>query len=188
MLLINRSTEVSFAEVVAVPVPTQTDSYRPVPYGQAITFLREAIASELNMPIASERYGLNTEGKQLFAMARLDTGNPDFVLSIGLRQSYNKSLPLGVAVGANVLVCDNLCFSGDAFTVVRKNTVNVWRDFVSLVTRQVAGALAHFGRMEADIQTMRGFGCTERQGYALLGIAQGNELLTPHQASVAYGD
>lgn len=188
LILHTGSKEVTFEDVLAVPVPEATDSYKPVAYGQAVQFLRDAVASELKLPIKKERYGLNNEGRQLFAMATLDTGDEAFGLSIGLRQSYNKSLALGVAVGANVFVCDNLAFNGDAFMVVRRNTTNVWRDFRSLVTDQVKGALKHYGNMKADIEAMKMQGCSEKHGFAWLGIAMGRELLTPTQATIAFED
>jgi len=188
LILHKGSKEATLAEVLAVPVPEATDTYKPVSYGLAIDFLRAAIGEQLQMPIKKERYGLNTEGKQLFAMMVLDTGDEAFGLSIGLRQSYNKSLALGVAVGANVFVCDNLAFSGDAFRVVRKNTVFVWRDFQVLVADQVKKSLGHFDGMKADIEAMRETPCSERNGFAWLGVAVGQDLLTPHQASVAFED
>lgn len=180
--------EVTLQDVLAVPVPEETDSYKPVPYGRAIEFLKEAVASELHLPIKKERFGLNNEGKQLFAMVTLDTGDELFALSIGIRQSYNKSLALGVAVGANVFVCDNLAFAGDAFQVVRRNTTYVWPDFQKLVTKQVGDALGHFASMKADIEAMKGLPCSEKHGYAWLGIAMGAGIITPTQATVAFED
>ena len=35
---------------------------------------------------------------------------------------------------------------------------------------------------------MRALPCHEQRGYAMLGVAMGRELLTPTQASVAFGD
>lgn len=188
LILHSGSKEVTLADVLAVPVPEETDTYKPVPYGKAIEFLREAVSDKLGLPIKKERYGLNNEGRQLFAMATLDTGDEAFGLSIGLRQSYNKSLALGCAVGANVFVCDNLAFNGDAFMVVRRNTTNVWRDFQVLMAAQVAGALAHYDNMKADIEAMKETPCVEKVGFAWLGVALGKELISPQQATIAFED
>jgi hypothetical protein len=188
MMLHCGAETVTRAMVEAVPVPAFTRSYRPVPYATAIDFLHETIATKIGAPILSETYGLNKKGDQLFALATLDMGDAESGLSIGLRQSYNKSLALGVAVGAQVFVCDNLCFSGDAFMIVRKNTTNVWEDFKALVTAQVAGALGHHTNMQADVAKLKATPCNERRGYSFLGVMLGEGLLTPTQATVAFTD
>ncbi len=173
--------------VEAVPPPSRTESYNPVHYGDAID-LMHIEAARLGMQIRSESYGLNKEGDQLFALLTLDSGNPEHGLSIGLRQSYNKTLALGVAVGAKVFVCDNLCFSGSAFKVVRKNTVNVWPDFRNLLRAQITEALPTYHSLEADFGAMKETPVSLNRGYSVLGVMLGQELLTPQQASVAFGD
>jgi len=44
--------------------------------------------------------------------------------SVGIRGSYDQSLPRGLAVGSRVFVCDNLAFSGSV-EVYAKQTTNV---------------------------------------------------------------
>jgi hypothetical protein len=115
-------------------------------------------------------------------------GTEESGLSVGMRGSYNQSLANGIAVGANVFVCDNLMFSGSAFKVVRKNTVNVWRDFRRLVEAQVAQAARHFEGLQVDIAALKGYPCDTRRGYEMLGVLLGEGLLTPTQATVAFHD
>jgi len=174
--------------VRAVPVPVATRSWRPVAYGDAIDFLKLQIADQLGLEIEDEGYGLNKAGDQMFALITLKTDRADNGLAIGLRQSYNKSLALGVAVGAQVFVCDNLCFSGSAFKVVRKNTVNVWPDFRALVASQVARSLEHYSAVNDQCDALKAIPCSLRRGYSFLGVALGEGVLTPTQASVAFED
>lgn len=182
------SEEVTREMVEAVPVPEHTDSWKPVPYKHAIDYLHQQAKALLGLEVRSERYGLNKKGDQMFGLLVLNTESTETGLSIGLRQSYNKSLALGVAVGSNVFVCDNLCFSGSAFKVVRKNTTNVWIDFQNLLTTQVTSAMDHYRLVEAENTKMKEIECVERRGYELLGIALGEGVLTPTQATVALGD
>jgi hypothetical protein len=188
LLLHCGSEATTLQQVLDVPVPEATDTWSPVAYGDAIQFMRDTARERLGLDIKSEAYGLNKKGNQLFARITLDTGDNEKGLSIGLRQSYNKSLALGVAVGANVFVCDNLCFSGDAFKVVRRNTSCVWPDFQRLVGEQVEAALASYEALHKQTEAMKAKPVSKDGGYALLGVAIGHGLLTPHQASVAFGD
>jgi hypothetical protein len=175
-------------EVLAVPAPDRTDSWQPVLYGDAIDLLKTLATERLGCGIKSEAYGLGHEGMQMFGRITLDVGDAQQGLSIGIRQSYNKSLALGTAVGANVLVCDNLCFSGDAFKVIRRNTRNVWEDFQKLITSQVDESLSHYDVLKTQIARMQATPCHEQRGYALLGVAMGRDILTPTQATVAFAD
>jgi hypothetical protein len=124
----------------------------------------------------------------MFALLTLKTDSQESGLSIGMRQSYNKSLALATAVGQQVFVCDNLMFSGSAFMVVRKNTKNVWADFRRMISAQLQNALGHYEKMEKDTKLMKAVPCHEQRGFALLGVALGEGLLTSTQATVAYGD
>lgn len=188
MMLHCGSENATLAQVLQVAVPEHTATWNPVAYGQAIDFMKDTALDRLGLDIKSESFGLNKAGSQLFARMTLDTGDSDQGLSIGLRQSYDKSLALGVAVGANVFVCDNLCFSGDAFKVVRKNTKMVWADFQRLVVEQISSALANYDSIKSDNDSMKEQSCNERRGNAILGVAMGQGILTPTQATVAFGD
>jgi hypothetical protein len=180
--------QVTRTQVEAVPVPVATDTWRPVGYGQAIELMQATADRELGLEMVREQYGLNKAGDQLFALMTFKTDREDNGLSIGLRQSYNKSLALGVAIGAQVFVCDNLAFAGSAFKVVRKNTANVWADFRTLLTTQIQNALGHYQAVNEQADAMKALPCPQRRGYEILGVALGEGVLTPTQATVAFGD
>jgi hypothetical protein len=153
----------------------------------AVNFLKET-ASSLPYSLKSEEYGLSKDGLQMFGVMTLDAGDDSQGLAIGMRQSYNRSLALGIAVGASVFVCDNLCFSGSAFKLIRKNTVNVWSDFQSLVCHQVQSSVVHFEAVQAQTVEMKAIPVGQDRGYELLGRAVGEKVLTPTQATVAFQD
>ena len=180
--------KVSFEQVCAVPRPAHTDSWKPVAYADAIGYMREQSDRILGLEVESEEFGLNKAGDQMFAVITLKTDREDNGLAIGLRQSYNKSLSLGVAIGAQVFVCDNLAFSGSAFKVLRRNTVNVWSDFRALLCSQLSNALGHYAAVNGEVDAMRAIPTPERRGYAILGVALGEGVLTPTQATVAFED
>lgn len=168
-----------------VPVPERTESYVPVPHWQLVSLVREQVESTLSMPILSESFGLNKEGQQMFAVLKIDTGNPDDCLAAGIRNSYDKSLSAAMALGANVFVCDNLAFSGSAVTVFRKHTRFVWQDLPGVIQT----ALQKAGEVYADLQKafgrMKAEALSEKQGYALLGVAQGEGVLSSRQMTKA---
>lgn len=188
LLLHCGSNRASLDQVAAVPVPEHTETWRPMPYVQMIEYVKDVIDRSIGAPIESEAYGLNKAGDQMFGLITLDVGDDSTGLSIGLRSSYNKSIAPAVACGAQVFVCDNLCFSGDSFKIVRRNTKNVWMDFRSLVTGHIAEASYYYRATKADNTRMMEIPCNLRRGYEILGVALGEGVLTPTQASVAFTD
>src|SRR5207237_3200224 len=87
---------------------------------------------------SSEAHGLTRDGNRYFGLLQVANGhNPDdFGLVVGLRNSPDKSFPVGLVVGASIFVCDNLSFSGEVY-LARKHTVYVERDLPHLVERAV---------------------------------------------------
>jgi hypothetical protein len=51
---------------------------------------------------------------------------------LGLRNSHDKSLPIGISLGNFVFVCDNLAFVGD-HVIKRKHTANAKHDLPGLI-------------------------------------------------------
>ena len=151
-------------------------------------YIKDLIDRTIGAPIRKEQYGLNKAGDQMFGAIALDVGDSDQSLSIGFRSSYNKSLAPAMVAGSQILVCDNLCLSGNALKLVRKNTTNVWNDFRVLAQTHVQNSLGYYADVKKDNDRMKALPCAERRGYAMLGIAQGEGILTPTQATVAFED
>ena len=180
-----------YDEACRVPLPEPTSSYRPVSNHDLIGLIRSKIDQMLDSEIASESYGLGQKDQQLFGVITLrgrDDRPKENGLSIGFRNSYNKSLSVGIASGARVFVCDNLCFSGSSMVVMRKHTRNVWNDLVGHVESALFDCDAHYREMNSAIRRMTEVEITHDRGYAILGQAQGHKVLLPRQAKVAYKD
>ena len=177
-----------YNEMAAVPVPEATKSYRPVANDEVVNLIKHKIEVLLGLPILEESYGLSCKDQQMFGLIRVDTGHKENALVIGVRNSYNKSLSLGLATGANVFVCDNLCFSGDSVTVMRKHTKNVWRDTNRMLNEAFQKSFAHYQLMNKQLDSMKEIPLKLDAGYELIGKALGYDILKPQQATVAMKD
>src|ERR1044072_1930254 len=132
-LVVHRSGwEASKADLAAVTVPEATESYHPVPYGRFIEEV-ELHVSRLGLAVQSRPFALAKEGNQMFGVLTCVNGKPadDYALAIGVRNSYDRSLAVGLTLGSRVFCCDNLAFSG-AGTMHRKHTLNVFRELPDL--------------------------------------------------------
>lgn len=147
--------EATHADLAAVPVPEPTTSYHPVPYGR---FLEEV---KLHVPrfglkVQSEQFALAREGSQMFGVLTCTNGKPaaDYTLAIGLRNSYDRSLSVGLTLGSRVFCCDNLAFSGEV-TMHRKHTIHVFRDLPDLIYRMLSQVSSMRERTDEEIAAMK---------------------------------
>ena len=70
------------------------------------------------------------------------------------KNSYDRSLAVGLTLGSRVFCCDNLAFSGEV-TMHRKHTVNVFRDLPDLIYRMLSKVAAMRVRTDGEIAAMK---------------------------------
>ena len=147
--------EASKADLASVPVPESTESYHPVPYGRFIEEV-ELHVPRFGLSIRSSAFALAREGNQMFGVLTCANGKPadDYALTIGVRNSYDRSLAVGLTLGSRVFCCDNLAFSGEV-TMHRKHTVHVFRDLPDLIYRMLSQVASMRGRIDDEIAAMK---------------------------------
>jgi len=97
-----------------------------------------------NIEVIGEEYVTSHENNRLFGALELiipsiegeylpagETGDHRIVL--GLRGSHDQSITRGLAIGSQVLVCSNLCFSGNLGGLQTKQTTNIGARLPGLV-------------------------------------------------------
>jgi hypothetical protein len=147
--------EATKADLATVPVPEPTESYHPVPYGRFIEEV-ELHIQRFGLAVQSSQFALAREGGQMFGVLTCSNGTPDrgYALAIGVRNSYDRSLSVGLTLGSRVFCCDNLAFSGEV-TMHRKHTVNVFRDLPDLIYRMLSQVAAMRERTDGEIVAMK---------------------------------
>jgi len=111
---------VSEAEVFNVPAVPFTKTFHPVHHKNVIKAVKEAIGV-VGMDIVKSEYVLAQNGQRMFGVYDLSQGTSELSWSIGIRNSMNKSMSLGITAGTKVFICENLCFSGE-FLAFRRHT------------------------------------------------------------------
>jgi len=114
------NNKVTLAEVMAVPPVPFTRTFKPFHHRDVINALRTGI-SAVGLEVTNAEYVLARDGKQMFSAWDLDSGNEELCWSIGLRNSMDKSMALGICAGTRVLICENLALDGE-FLALRKHT------------------------------------------------------------------
>lgn len=172
--IVNQST---LDDVMAVPVPKQTDTYMPVPHGQVIEYVETELADMLpEFTLQKNVYGLSANGQALFGMVTFSNSDTYMGPSIAFRNSYNKTTSLGFAFGSQVFICANGMFNGDIL-VAKKHTLNVWDSVRALVQSSLHRVRDSYGVMQRSVQEMRKRPLSDTQAYWALGQLRGEGVL-----------
>lgn len=155
LLLHRGGWEATKVDLAAVAVPQETDSYVPVPYGRFVEEV-ELHVPRFGLTITDARFALARDGLQMFGVLTCTScvGHTDYALAIGLRNSYDRSLSVGLVAGSRVFCCDNLAFSGEV-GMNRKHTVHVFRDLPDLIYKLLTGVTAMRSRIDEEIAAMK---------------------------------
>ena len=123
-LMMSEGKYVGRNEIATVPTPTGTTSWKPVPHMDVIDAVTEAVKAK-NWSIIDEQYGLAREGQRMFGVMRINnSSSPEWSRCIGIRNSHDQSLSVGLAAGISVMCCSNLAFGG-AMVLKRRHTSRI---------------------------------------------------------------
>jgi hypothetical protein len=174
-------------ELDLIPVPAATDTYQPVSHfgltSKLLTITQDILTG---FELMNESYGVAREGQQLFGVLQFKNGT-DMSLAIGFRNSYDKSMSVGLCCGASVFVCDNLAMSGE-IVVMRKHTRNVWSELEEKAITTCYRATHTYKQITEDAEKFKAIGYDDDMAYGKLGILYGRDIVSPRQLTVAVNE
>ena len=158
---------VTEAEVIQVPAVPFTRTFHPIHHKQVIDAVRKGI-SLTGMEVVQSRYVLARDGMQMFGVWDLNAGNSDLCWSLGIRNSMDKSLALGITAGTKVFVCDNLAFDGEYLTF-RKHTSGLDNDELEfLAYKSMKNMVPRLVKFQKWHEGLRSYELTEQDAKILL--------------------
>ena len=171
-------------DLALVESPPATDSYSPVPHERLADTL-STIGSDIlkGFALEKEQYALAREGKQMFGVLVFQNDSTELGLSIGFRNSYDKSMAIGIAIGASVFVCDNLALTGD-ITVLKKHTANVWASLEDTAIATLYRSQKNFESITTDAEELKRREIGDDEAFRLIGLLFGRGVLSPRQLPV----
>ena len=181
-LVLHRGAELVKRDTLAtIEVPQPTDTYTPVPHNQLVDTL-SVIGQDIltGHTLLKEQFALARDGKQMFGVLVFQNGNSSLGLSIGFRNSYDKSMAIGIAIGASVFICDNLALSGD-ITVLKKHTQNVWQSLEDVAIATLYRSQQNYQNIISDSERMKTLPLEDEEAFKTLGLLYGKGVLSPRQ-------
>jgi hypothetical protein len=163
-LTINNYNE---AELLAIPVPAKTLSYSPISHGEIIEGIKEQLDIK-GFKIKTTNYHANHEGTKLIGYYGIEHTDSELGIMIAFRNSYNKTMSAGLAIGGQVWICSNGIVSGD-ISLIRKHTGAA----ISVVKNKIIDSINEFdisfNSIIADRNLMKERDITKKTCSELLG-------------------
>src|ERR1019366_1297200 len=176
LMLHSGAREVSLSELAAVPTPAPIDPWYPIGHHAVIQTVETSLFA-IGVKVERSMYALSKNNERMFAT--LDLGMeivPGVTLTAGVRNSIDKSFPLGFCAGHRVFVCDNLAFSAELL-VKRKHT-RFGHDRFKLDVTETVSKLAAFRAAEIErIVRMKDMVLTDRDAESLMLRAYEHEFV-----------
>jgi hypothetical protein len=171
----NRVTE---AEVIQVPSVPFTKSFHPVHHKQVLDAIRSGVVAT-GLEIVKTEYVLANNGNRMFGIWDLSGGSDELCWSIGIRNSMDKSMALGVTAGTRVFVCENLAFSGE-FVEFRKHTKGLVYDELEFIAyRAMKKMVSNLTAFQAWHESLKSFPLAEQDAKLLLVEIMTNNIIPP---------
>ena len=139
---------VSYEELATIEAPEPTATWFPIPHATVLDAVVDTLTAA-DYRVERLQLAVGRDDARFFATLDLRTTIGDGVaLSVGVRNSIDKSLPIGFCAGSRVFVCDNLAFRSELL-VTRKHTRFGDRRFREAISHAVVD-LDSFRRGEGE--------------------------------------
>jgi hypothetical protein len=143
--------------------PEATETFKPVGHSQLVETLTQ-VMQDRGLFITHEQFAV--QNHKLFGTFDLEWQRmEDYGAAVGFRHANDKSMPITIAVGARVFVCDNMSMLGELITV-RKHTSKL--DLGEEMDRAMYKYIQGFRRLQDDIQVWKESPVEERRGKLLI--------------------
>lgn len=125
-LCLHKGAEVvNYDQLRTAPLPVATASHLPLAHHSLVDMVKYALGY-YGHTIEDEQFGITPDGMRFFGILILKSDYGNYTDTVGLRNSNDKSFPIGVSFGSKTFVCDNLAFIGD-HVIKKKHTPNALR-------------------------------------------------------------
>lgn len=159
----------TYEDLRKLHTPQGTETWHPVSHHKLAGLVREQLPQH-GLKVINEEFCLtkwdkdnSRFAKRMFGVFDIETEIASGVrFQIGLRQGLDKMLPAAIAFGNKVLVCSNMCFSGER-VLARRHTKNIMADLPAMIQEALRGAEDAKQEQGMAIEAMQNTSLTEEQ-------------------------
>ena len=148
-------------ELHAIPLPPATETFVPVNHGVFYDLVLERLGWH-GFDVTDQQLALSKEDQRFFGLFHVNhtkrgsyqsADKSQYSTVIGIRSAFDKSMAAGIAVGSNVLVCSNMCFSGE-IVFNRKHTRYILQELPLIIDTALEQIPTMASQMDEDITAL----------------------------------
>ena len=147
------SSKITREELKVIPTPPGSTTHQPLPHSEIVGALVETLGFR-QISVVREEYAVSGDGMKMFGVLDLETTFNGCRFAVGVRNSNDKSMRLGLTVGYRVLVCDNMAFHGDFTPVLAKHTKHL--SLVDVLSIGIDRIQRNFEPMKKQVAAWKG--------------------------------
>lgn len=156
-------------ELRTIQLPVQTDTYKPVSHSQLIDLVQESCL-KAGFDVRKAEYSSAKEGKVANAKYLIsNVADNEMQLQIGWQNSYDKSLSLKYAIGAQIFICKNGLVKGDMGALKRKHTGDVQEFTPYTIVESIKKAGDVFKKIQEERELLKSVEIDKRTCAELIG-------------------
>jgi len=150
-----------------VEAPPATGTWFPVKHASVVDAVSRTL-TDAGFAVRAAKFALSRGDARMFSTMDLDSPlAPGVSLAVGIRNSTDKTFPLGFCAGSKVFVCDNLAFRSDL--LVRRKHTRFGRDRFEEAIAQAVQSLDGFRSAESErIRRFQGADLTDQAADSLI--------------------
>ncbi len=141
--------------------PPATATHVPCEHHRLVDLVRGTL-SMFGHEIVEEHFATDHDHQRFFGLMELRSPYTGYTDTLGLRNSHDKSTPIGIAFGSKVFVCSNMAFIGE-HVIRRRHTVNAKRELPGLLMEIIEPLAIQRERQAKTIEHYRHAMLTDQQ-------------------------
>lgn len=159
----------SVEQLLAIPVPEKTRTYRPMSNRELIELTIGAIDNS-GLKLQEAKYSLAREGNISMGRYVVKQNDDEMGLLIGWQNSYNKSKKLSFSIGSIVFICGNgMIVTNGIANFNKKHQGDVQEITPFMIEEYVKGAEETFYQIQKDKELFKEKEITKRVSAELVG-------------------
>jgi hypothetical protein len=159
LMLHRGAANIDYDSLRQLETPPATQSHVPIPHFRVVDLVKTAVGM-YGHEVVGEHHGITEDGARYFGLLSLKSPYTGYDDTVGLRNSNDKSFPVGIGFGSRVFVCDNLAFVADT-VIKRRHTANLKRDLPGIIGEMIEPLAVKREQQHRTIERYRGTELTE---------------------------
>jgi hypothetical protein len=178
------ATDIVYPALRELETPPATQSHVPIPHFRVVDLVKTAVGM-YGHEVTAEHHGVTGDGARYFGLLSLRSSYTGYEDTVGLRNSHDKSFPVGIGFGSRVFVRDNLAFVAET-TIKRRHTANLKRDLPGIIGEMIEPLALHREKQQRTIDCYRQTMLTdERADHAIMQMYRDGIINVQRIAEVA---